>query len=56
MARWIVNGWMYRLKDGLLEGNLMDGCMDEWIDGWFDEWMCVGMNGWMVSITETKAV
>jgi hypothetical protein len=31
----------------------MDGCMDEWIDGWFDEWMCVGMNGWMVSISET---
>jgi hypothetical protein len=31
----------------------MDGCMDRWIDGWFDGWMGVGMNGWMVSISET---
>jgi hypothetical protein len=32
----------------------MDGCMDGWIDGWFDGWMGVGINGWMVSISETK--
>jgi hypothetical protein len=31
----------------------MDGCMYGWIDGWFDGWMGVGMNGWMVSISET---
>jgi hypothetical protein len=30
----------------------MDGCMDRWIEGWFDGWMGVGMNGWMVSISE----
>jgi hypothetical protein len=31
----------------------MAGRMDGKIVGWFDEWMCVGMNGWMVSISET---
>jgi hypothetical protein len=24
-----------------------------WIDGWFDEWIVVGMNGWMLSSSET---
>jgi hypothetical protein len=23
------------------------------MNGWFDEWMVVGMNGWMVSVSET---
>jgi hypothetical protein len=27
--------------------------MNGWIVGWIDEWMGVGMNGWMVSISET---
>jgi hypothetical protein len=31
----------------------MDGCMNGWIVGWIDGWMGVGMNGWMVSISET---
>jgi hypothetical protein len=31
----------------------MDGCMHGWIGGWIDGWMGVGMNGWMVSISET---
>jgi hypothetical protein len=31
----------------------MDGCMDGWIDEWFDGWMGVGMNRWIVSISET---
>jgi hypothetical protein len=30
-----------------------DECMDRWIDEWFDGWMGVGMNGCMVSISET---
>jgi hypothetical protein len=32
---------------------LMVVWMDEWMDGWYDGWMGVGMNGWMVSISET---
>jgi hypothetical protein len=31
----------------------MDVWMDGWIDGWFDGWMVVGMNRWVVSISET---
>jgi hypothetical protein len=31
----------------------MDGWMNGWIDGWFDGWMVVGMNGLIVSTSET---
>jgi hypothetical protein len=31
----------------------MELWMDVWIDGWFDGCMGVGMNEWMVSISET---
>jgi hypothetical protein len=31
----------------------MDVWMEEWTDEWFDGWMVVGMNGWVVSISET---
>jgi hypothetical protein len=31
----------------------MDGCMNGWIVGWYDGWMVVGMNGWMLTISET---
>jgi hypothetical protein len=34
---------------------MYDECMDLWIDGWFDGWIGVGMNGRMVSISETKS-
>jgi hypothetical protein len=30
--------------------------MDRWIYGWFDGCMVVRMNGWVVSISETKLV
>jgi hypothetical protein len=32
----------------------MGECMDRWIDGWFNGWMSVGMNEWMVMISERK--
>jgi hypothetical protein len=35
-------------SDGSIHGR-----MDGRIVGWFDGWMGVGMNGWMVSISET---
>jgi hypothetical protein len=31
----------------------MDIWMDRWIYEWFDGCMVVGMNGWVVSISET---
>jgi hypothetical protein len=31
----------------------LDGWMDGWIDRWFDGWMVLGMNGWVVCISET---
>jgi hypothetical protein len=31
----------------------MGECMKVWLDGWIDGWVGVGMNGWMVSISET---
>jgi hypothetical protein len=42
---------MYRYKDRT--NGSKDECMDRWIGGWFDGRMSVGMNGWMVSISET---
>jgi hypothetical protein len=30
-----------------------DECMDRWIYGWFDGRLSVGMDEWMVSISET---
>jgi hypothetical protein len=41
--------------DELMNGYIgrPDGSMDGWIDGWLNGWMVVGMNGWIVSISET---
>jgi hypothetical protein len=42
---------MDELMYGYIDRNVgsMDECMDRWIDGW----IVVGMNGLMVSISET---
>jgi hypothetical protein len=42
---------MYVYKDRT--NGSMDECMERWIDVCFDGWVGVGMNGRMVSISET---
>jgi hypothetical protein len=51
----LIIKWMDELMYGYIYRNdgSMNGCMDLWIGGWFDGRMGVGMNGWMVSISET---
>jgi hypothetical protein len=42
---------MDELMYGYIDWN--DGSMGECMDRWIDRWIGVGMNGWMVSISET---